>query len=105
MNRLIRVTGVAGLLAVMIFLSGCLTGTIKGQVIDQNDRPVEGAIVTTDPPTHSVRTTENGFRLEEVPLGEYVVEVDKPGFHKGKTNVQVSFNKTTASDIQIRRKE
>lgn len=105
MKRLIQAAAVVGLLGGMIFLSGCLTGTIKGQVIDQNDRPVEGAIVTTDPPTHSVRTTENGFRLEEVPLGEYVVEVEKPGFHKGKANVQVSFNKTTASDIQVRRKE
>jgi len=85
--------------------TGCVTGTIKGQVVDQNDRPVKGAIVTTDPPSHSVRTTENGYRLEDVPIGEYVVEAEKPGYHKGKTNVQINFAQTTAADIRVQKKK
>lgn len=104
-KRLVRCLSVAVLLAAGFLATGCLTGTVEGQVVDQNDRPVTGAIVTTDPPTHSIRTTENGYRLENVPVGEYVIEANKPGYHKGKANVQVNFSQTTASDVQIRRKE
>lgn len=90
---------------VVSLLSGCLTGTIKGQVIDNYDRPVVGAIVSTRPPTESVRTTENGYVLENVPVGEYVVEAKKPGYHVGTVKVQVQWSQTTGADIQIDRKE
>lgn len=89
----------------LVFLTGCLTGKIKGQVIDTNDRPVAGAIVYTEPPTESVRATENGYILENVPLGEYVVIAEKPGFQKGKAHVKVQWNVTTGADIQIERKK
>lgn len=100
-----RFLSISVLLLTGFLTTGCLTGSIKGQVVDQNDRPITGAIVTTDPPSHSIRTTENGYRLEDVPVGEYVVEAEKPGYHKGKVNVQVNFSQTTAADIQVRRKE
>lgn len=96
---------IAVLVGVVSLLSGCLTGTIKGQVIDNYDRPVVGAIVSTRPPTESVRTTENGYVLKNVPLGEYVVEAKKPGYHKGSQEVQVQWSQTTGADIQIDRKE
>lgn len=104
-RRIVRYLSVLFIVATGFMTTGCLTGTIEGQVVDQNDRPVTGAIVTTDPPTHSIRTTENGYRLENIPVGEYVVEASKPGYHVGKANVQVNFSQTTASDVQIRRKE
>lgn len=93
------------LVGVTSLLSGCLTGTIKGQVIDNYDRPVVGAIVSTRPPTESVRTTENGYVLKNVPVGEYVVKAKKPGYHVGSQRIQVQWSQTTGADIQIDRKE
>lgn len=98
-NKLI----IAGLLVVSLFLNGCLTGTIKGQVIDNRDRAVEGAIVTTDPPSHSLRTTESGYELNGILWGEYVVQAKKPGFKKGREEVMVRIWSTTYADIQISR--
>jgi len=98
-NKLI----VVGLLIVTLILGGCLTGSIKGQVIDDQDRPVEGAIVTTDPPTHSVRTTESGYQLEGIPWGEYVVRAKKPGHQTGREEILVRLWTTTHADIQIHR--
>lgn len=85
----------------MLFLSGCLTGTIKGQVIDKNDRPIVGAIVSTQPPSEAVRTTEHGYTLKDVPVGEYVVEAEKPGYQKGTAHVRVQWSTTTGADIQL----
>lgn len=100
-----RVGFIVLLMGVTSLLSGCLTGTIKGQVIDNYDRPVVGAIVSTRPPTESVRTTENGYVLENVPVGEYVVEAKKPGYNQASEKVQVQWSQTTGADIQIDRKE
>ncbi|MFB6345264.1 MAG: carboxypeptidase-like regulatory domain-containing protein [bacterium] len=93
------------LLGVVSLLSGCLTGTIRGQVIDNYDRPVVGAIVSTRPPTESVRTTEDGYVIKNVPVGEYRVIADKPGYHEGSQEIQVQWSQTTGADIQIERKE
>ncbi len=87
------------------FLSGCLTGSIQGQVLDAEDRPVEGAIVTTDPPTHSVRTTAEGYSIENIPTDEYRVRARKPGYKEGRTDVTVQWNTTIGADIQIEREE
>jgi hypothetical protein len=93
------------ILLVVSLLSGCLTGKIKGQVIDTYDRPVVGAIVSTQPPTESVRTTENGYVLNNVPIGEYVIKTRKPGYKPATTHVHVQWSQTTGADIQIERKE
>jgi len=85
--------------------SGCLTGKIQGQVIDNYDRPVVGAIVSTEPPTESVRTTENGYELSNVPIGKYRVKVRKPGYEPATSEVHVQWSQTTGADIQIERKE
>lgn len=86
-------------------LGGCLSGKIKGQVIDTYDRPVVGAIVSTRPPTETVRTTENGYVLENVPIGEYVIKAEKPGYKPATAHVNVQWSQTTGADIQIERKQ
>lgn len=93
------------LVLIVALTSGCLTGKIKGQVIDNYDRPVVGAIVSTEPPTESVRTTENGYELNNVPIGEYRVKVRKPGYEPATSEVNVQWSQTTGADIQIDRKK
>lgn len=100
-----KVAIVIPLLLVVSLLSGCLTGKIKGQVIDNYDRPVVGSIVSTQPPTESVRTTKNGYVLENVPIGEYVIKARKPGYKPTTAHVHVQWSQTTGADIQIERKE
>lgn len=84
-----------------ILLTGCFTGTIRGHVIGEDGQTIRGAVVMTDPPSHSVITSEHGFHLKHVPVGEYIVEADKPGYEDGSTNVRVQWNATTDADIQI----
>lgn len=100
-----RVLLIVPLFVAVVSLSGCLTGKIRGQIIDNYDRPVVGTIVSTRPPTESVRSTENGYVLENVPIGEYIIEVKKPGFKPATAHVNVQWSQTTGADIQIERKQ
>lgn len=93
------------LIFVLPLLTGCLTGTIKGQVLDPEDRPVVGAIVSTDPPTQSIRSTESGFKIENVPTGQYTVKAEKPGYKDGKIRVTVQWNTVAGADIRIEPEE
>jgi hypothetical protein len=93
------------LLVVTALMSGCLTGKIRGQVVDNFDRPVVGAIVSTEPPTESVRSTENGYVMSNVPVGEYVIKARKPGYKPETVRVHVQWSQTTGADIQIERKK
>jgi hypothetical protein len=93
------------LLSLTVLLSGCLTGTIRGQVIDSYDRPVVGAIVSTQPPTEAVRTTKNGYVLKNVPIGEYVIKAEKPGYKPATAHIRVQWSQTTGADVQIERKK
>jgi hypothetical protein len=101
----VKILLILPLLFSTVLLTGCLTGTIRGQVIDSYDRPVVGAIVSTQPPTESVRTTKNGYVLKNVPIGEYVIKAQKPGYKPATAHIRVQWSQTTGADIQIERKE
>lgn len=85
----------------VLLLTGCLTGTIEGDVVDRHDRALKGAVVTTEPPSHSVRSGENGYVLENVPIGTYTIEANKPGYESDEVEIKVRWNSRTIADIQI----
>jgi len=82
------------------------TGNVYGTVTDEQGMTVPGGTATltgeSAPMTTSVEA--NGlFRFLKVPPGKYTVTVVMPGFTTvTRENVQVSVNKNTNVDIQLK---
>jgi hypothetical protein len=87
------------------FFAGCATTqgrVIMGVVMDNNNRPIGGAIVTTDPPTSSVATDNLGrylLRLEKV--GIYSVQANILGYVSDPVTVEVKSKDITQADLKL----
>jgi outer membrane receptor protein involved in Fe transport len=85
MKNLIRATLGSGLLLLAIAASASIFGAVHGLIHDPQHRPVEGAKVTLHSTTSEwLQTTSSDnageFDFENVPVGEYKVTVETPGF-------------------------
>ena len=74
-----------GVLFSAVLVSATIFGTIQGLIHDPQHRPVSGAQVTlkatTSDWTQKIASDNSGeFHFEAVPLGEYLVTVEVPGF-------------------------
>src|ERR1035437_743917 len=99
------------ILAVMIvaqpLFAQTSTGSISGNVLDPQDRPIAGAAVrVTRMGTGEVQVRQSGsaasYRVDSLIPGKYSVTVEAAGF-KGYTvdNVTVIISTTTAQDINL----
>jgi outer membrane receptor protein involved in Fe transport len=79
----------SGVMALTLIAQATIFGTVRGLIHDPQHRPVAGAQVTVRA-AHSgwsnavVSDNAGEFRFEAVPLGEYVVAVEVPGFAPGQ---------------------
>ncbi|MCU1265672.1 MAG: Cna protein B-type domain protein [Acidobacteria bacterium] len=96
------------LLASSIFINAQQgSSTVRGTVKDPQDNVVTGATVTlTNVGTTSSRTTttsdSGNFSFEQVPVGDYRLEVESKGFKKALvTGVHASVAAPTAVDVQL----
>ena len=85
MKNLIRATLGCGLLLLAMSASASIFGAVHGLIHDPQHRPVEGAKVTLHSTTSEWLQTTNSdnageFDFENVPVGEYKVTVEAPGF-------------------------
>ena len=71
-------------------------GSIKGDVLDQSDRPLEGVKVTVRAPGDDVpfldpvfTSTEGTFRFEDLPAGEFRLVGEHPSYAQSETYVFV----------------
>ncbi|MEP7338001.1 MAG: carboxypeptidase regulatory-like domain-containing protein [Acidobacteriota bacterium] len=77
------------------------TGNVRGLVKDPNGAVVSGAkVVITDPKTNTATTTQTTgsgeYEFKNLPVGDYQITVDAPGFKKLTLNdVRVQLNQTT----------
>jgi hypothetical protein len=109
LSRLAIVLAIAlGPIAATDLLYGqAVTGALLGTVTDPNNAVVGGANVTvTEVNTnikHTTTTNESGnYVFDKLPLGKYSIEVEHAGFKKVlKTEVDVSVNNTTRTDVQL----
>src|SRR5207253_226543 len=74
-----------GLLLLTAFAGATIFGSVRGLIHDPQQRPVRGAKVTihsTNSGWAQTATCDNqgGFQFDAVPIGEYLVTVDMPGF-------------------------
>ena len=79
---------------------------ISGRVTDaQTGRPVEGALVSTEPPTGTTTTNSQGMFSIETDLAYTVVVgvvADKPGLRQRQSScVQASPNENASADVQL----
>jgi hypothetical protein len=99
LRPLLRPLLVFFLLAFPALLIGCendllepdLRGAIQGQVIDfDTGLPLEGVIVTTNPPTGSFVTGDEGrFQIDDLPTGNYAVSGRLSGYDANSVTVAV----------------
>src|SRR4029077_8562115 len=84
------------------------TGTVTGQVVDQQDKVVVGAAVTlADVSTGSVRSTQTNdvgrYVFTQVPPGTYNVSVTKEGFSQTRIADQsVAVGLTLTVNVQLK---
>lgn len=78
-------------------------GQIAGHVLDAaTGAPINGANVTTDPPTSSVTTGADGtYSIPFASPNRYVVTASKDGFTTADVEIAVTAGKTATADIQL----
>lgn len=66
-------------------------GSIEGIVLDaETGDPIEGASVSTTPPTEAIITGADGtFAIYDIPVTNYTINVTKSGYQKGNVGVAV----------------
>jgi outer membrane receptor protein involved in Fe transport len=91
-----------GLLLFAATLSATIFGSVRGLIHDPQHRPVAGAQVTlraADSDWTKTVTSDNAgeFRFDAVPLGEYIVIVEMPGF----VQQEQKFTLTSGRDAKL----
>ncbi|MEO8166854.1 MAG: carboxypeptidase-like regulatory domain-containing protein, partial [bacterium] len=78
-------------------------GSIAGSVMDaETNLPVAGVAITTNPPTNAIVSNSLGtFLLNNVPVSNYTISVQKTGYNKGIVNVAVIENQTANATILL----
>lgn len=82
-------------------------GTIDGRVQDAStNEPIADASITTSPPTQSVLSGSDGtFALNNVPTGNYTVEVTKTNYQTRNVTVNVEENQTSTATVLLERSD
>ncbi|MDQ3920622.1 MAG: TonB-dependent receptor [Acidobacteriota bacterium] len=84
-----------------------INGNIVGIVTDEKGAAVAGAnVTTTNTGTGATRTaTTNGegiYNIVGLPVGEYSIKVESPGFAAGTAQVSVSVGQDSKADFQLK---
>jgi len=88
------VIAVATALIVPTMALATIFGSVRGIVHDPQHRPVQGAVVTLKSKTSdwskATSTDSNGeFTFSAVPIGEYLIIVENPGFAQSQQNILI----------------
>lgn len=80
-------------------------GTIEGRVYDAaTNRPIYGAVVTTDRPPKTVTTDSAGYyKISGLPEGGYTLRAQAQGYHDVVIQAKVVAKQTTTQHIPMRR--
>ncbi|MCL5028183.1 MAG: carboxypeptidase-like regulatory domain-containing protein [Bacteroidetes bacterium] len=78
-----------------------LYGNLSGVVLSPDGKTkISGASVTTSPPSNAIITNGDGeFKIENVPVGNYVVTANKSGYSKGSVSIAINNSETTDAVI------
>jgi hypothetical protein len=77
-----------------------VTGSISGNVLDEDGSPIPLANIVTQPPTSVVVSDEQGaYSISEIPSGNYIVTSEKAGYKNRSVEVAVTVGGTTTADL------
>lgn len=110
-GRAVRMT-LQALLTLMILLPALpafaveLTGGLAGTVVDDDGLPVPAALITIRSEAlqgnRQASTDGDGhFRFLALPVGEYEVTAQAPGFHEGKARARINSGLTSRLDLKM----
>ena len=90
-----RIAFLGGLLFLAAGLSATIFGTVRGLIHDPQHRPVAGAGATLRAAnsnwSKTVSSNDAGeFQFDAVPIGDYVVTVDVPGFGRQERKIELT---------------
>ena len=80
-----------------------LFGSISGIVLDaETSAPIEGASITTGPPTNAIVSGSEGmFKLENITIDEYTITAKKTGYKTGSVNISVREDETANATLLL----
>ncbi len=79
-----------------------ITGSISGNVLDEEGSPIPLVSIITEPPTSAVTADEQGtYSILEIPPGNYIVTSVKSGYTNTSVQVAVVAGRTTTADIHM----
>jgi hypothetical protein len=99
--------------AVCLFILFCVSsnaqvqnGTINGTVMDANNAVIPSATVTvtqvaTGLVLHGDTNGQGLYNFPQLPLGDYTVAVDKPGFRKATTSLTLTVGQVAQVDLVL----
>jgi outer membrane cobalamin receptor len=102
-----RAVTLAGLfVAVAVSAFATIFSAVKGVVHDPQDQPVAGATITIKARRSdwslTTKTDNNGvFQLAAVPVGEYTITIDSPGFVTATQSITVASDTTPLLRVQL----
>ncbi|HON55684.1 MAG TPA: carboxypeptidase-like regulatory domain-containing protein [bacterium] len=100
-----KISLIAFLMIISLLFISCGKGLIVGRVIDENNDPLSGVLVVTEPPTYSKITSPEGYEMKNIPVGVYEITASKTGYSTKKVEVKVFKNRATQADIQLKKTE
>lgn len=94
------------LLPTLVLAQAQVTGSVTGQVVDQEGNPIEGAVVTFSGPAiqgeRSLQTRANGrFDASLLPAGQYVVVASAPGRQAAVVEFRLGVGETVPLNITL----
>ena len=80
-----------GIFEITIELSPLL-GKLVGYVFDEDGKPVSGAKITLDGNYHAISGADGSFTLSDLPVGKFIITVEKAGFlpHSGEVGIEAN---------------
>ncbi len=98
---------IMGLLLVSaMFTFAGTTGTLQGNMVDNNSAPLPGVVVTVNSSNlqgtkSAVSDSDGQFRIPLLPPGKYEMTATLEGFKTQKTSFQINLDQTTRIDVPM----
>ncbi|HPT62833.1 MAG TPA: carboxypeptidase regulatory-like domain-containing protein [Candidatus Atribacteria bacterium] len=89
-----------GIFEIAIELSPFL-GKLVGYVFDENEEPVSGAKITLDGNYHATSGDDGSFTLSDLPVGKFIITVEKAGFLPHSGEVEIKVDSITTLEITL----
>lgn len=94
--------GITTVTYITLITSTATNGTITGKITDNNNNPIVGASISTQPPTTVAQSNNQGnYTIANVVPGNYLVNASKSGYTGSELSVVVNSGGTVTANLQL----